>query len=39
MSDALFAAMTALAADDAVRVIVVTGGAPGYSCGTIRSLP
>ena len=30
MSDALFDAMTALAADDAVRVIVVTGGAPGY---------
>lgn len=30
MSDALFAALTALAADDTVRVIVVTGGAPGY---------
>jgi enoyl-CoA hydratase len=30
MSDALFDALTALAADDAVRVIVVTGGAPGY---------
>ena len=30
MSDALFAALSALAADDAVRVIVVTGGAPGY---------
>jgi enoyl-CoA hydratase/carnithine racemase len=30
MSDALFEALSALAADDAVRVIVVTGGAPGY---------
>ncbi len=30
MSDALFEALTALAADDTVRVIVVTGGAPGY---------
>ena len=30
MSDALLAAMTALAGDDAVRVVVVTGGAPGY---------
>jgi enoyl-CoA hydratase len=30
MSDALLDALTALAADDAVRVVVVTGGAPGY---------
>jgi enoyl-CoA hydratase len=30
MSDALFEALSALAADDAVRAIVVTGGAPGY---------
>jgi enoyl-CoA hydratase len=30
MSDALFAALTALAADNSVRAIVVTGGAPGY---------
>jgi enoyl-CoA hydratase len=30
MSDALLEAMTALAGDEAVRVIVVTGGAPGY---------
>ncbi|HJW41729.1 MAG TPA: enoyl-CoA hydratase/isomerase family protein [Rhizomicrobium sp.] len=30
MSDALFAALTALSADDGVRAIVVTGGAPGY---------
>ncbi len=30
MSDALFEALSALATDDAVRVIVVTGGAPGY---------
>ena len=30
MSDALLEAMTALATDDAVRVVVVTGGAPGY---------
>ena len=30
MSDALLAAMTALAGDEAVRVVVVTGGAPGY---------
>jgi enoyl-CoA hydratase len=30
MSDALFEALTALAADDMVRAIVVTGGAPGY---------
>jgi enoyl-CoA hydratase len=30
MSDALFEALTVLAADDAVRAIVVTGGAPGY---------
>ncbi len=30
MSDALFEALTALAADDAVRAVVVTGGAPGY---------
>jgi enoyl-CoA hydratase len=30
MSDALFDTLTALAGDDAVRVIVVTGGAPGY---------
>src|ERR1035441_4198310 len=30
MSDALLEAMTALAGDEAVRVLVVTGGAPGY---------
>ena len=30
MSDALLEAMTAFAADEAVRVVVVTGGAPGY---------
>ena len=30
MSNALLEAMTALSADDAVRVVVVTGGAPGY---------
>jgi enoyl-CoA hydratase len=30
MSDALFEAMRDLAANDAVRAIVVTGGAPGY---------
>src|SRR6476620_12430848 len=30
MSDALLETMTALAGDEAVRVIVVTGGAPGY---------
>jgi enoyl-CoA hydratase len=30
MSDALFEALTALAADASVRAIVVTGGAPGY---------
>ena len=30
MSDALFERLTKLASDDAVRVIVVTGGAPGY---------
>ncbi|HXC54522.1 MAG TPA: enoyl-CoA hydratase/isomerase family protein [Rhizomicrobium sp.] len=30
MSDALFEALTALAADESVRVVVVTGGAPGY---------
>ncbi len=30
LSDALLAVMTALAGDDAVRVVVVTGGAPGY---------
>lgn len=30
MSDALLQALTALADDDAVRVVVVTGGAPGY---------
>jgi enoyl-CoA hydratase/carnithine racemase len=30
MSDALFEALGALAADDTVRAIVVTGGAPGY---------
>ena len=30
MSDALFEALTALAADDSVRVVIVTGGAPGY---------
>jgi enoyl-CoA hydratase len=30
MSDALFEALTALATDDKVRAIVVTGGAPGY---------
>ena len=30
MSDALFETLTALAADDAVRVVIVTGGAPGY---------
>jgi len=30
MSAALCAAMTRLAADDAIRVIVLTGGAPGY---------
>jgi enoyl-CoA hydratase len=30
MSDALLETMTALAGDEAVRVVVVTGGAPGY---------
>ncbi len=30
MSDALLEALTALAGDDQVRVVVVTGGAPGY---------
>jgi len=30
MSDAILEAMTALAGDEAVRVVVVTGGAPGY---------
>jgi enoyl-CoA hydratase len=30
MSDALFEALSALAKDDKVRVVVVTGGAPGY---------
>ena len=30
MSDALFDALSALATDDKVRAIVVTGGAPGY---------
>src|ERR1700690_4446699 len=30
MSDALFEALSALAKDDEVRVVVVTGGAPGY---------
>jgi enoyl-CoA hydratase len=30
MSDALLEAMSALSADEAVRVVVVTGGAPGY---------
>ena len=30
MSDALLEVMTALAGNEAVRVIVVTGGAPGY---------
>jgi len=30
MADALFDALTAYAADDTVRAIVVTGGAPGY---------
>jgi enoyl-CoA hydratase/carnithine racemase len=30
MSNALLEALTALAGDDAVRVVVVTGGAPGY---------
>ena len=30
MSDALLGALTALADDRAVRVVVVTGGAPGY---------
>lgn len=30
MSDALFEALTQFAADDAVRVVIVTGGAPGY---------
>src|SRR5262245_226558 len=30
MSDALLAALTALESDDSVRVVVVTGGAPGY---------
>ena len=30
MSDALFEALSALATDNKVRVIVVTGGAPGY---------
>jgi enoyl-CoA hydratase len=30
MSDALLAAVTALAGDDTVRVVVITGGAPGY---------
>src|SRR5471032_1206508 len=29
-SDALLEALTQLAADDAVRVVIVTGGAPGY---------
>jgi enoyl-CoA hydratase/carnithine racemase len=30
MSDALFETLSALATDDTVRVVVVTGGAPGY---------
>jgi enoyl-CoA hydratase/carnithine racemase len=30
MSDALFEALSKLATDDAVRVVIVTGGAPGY---------
>jgi enoyl-CoA hydratase len=30
MSDVLLEAVTTLAADDAVRVVVITGGAPGY---------
>jgi len=30
MSDALFEALTKLAADDTVRAVIVTGGAPGY---------
>ena len=30
MGDALLAALTALTDDQAVRVVVVTGGAPGY---------
>jgi enoyl-CoA hydratase len=30
MSDALFDTLTKLASDDGVRVVVVTGGAPGY---------
>jgi enoyl-CoA hydratase len=30
MGDALLEAMTAFAGDDAVRVVVLTGGAPGY---------
>ena len=30
MSDALLEALTAFANDEAVRVVVVTGGAPGY---------
>jgi enoyl-CoA hydratase len=30
MSDALFDALSSLAVDDKVRVVVVTGGAPGY---------
>jgi enoyl-CoA hydratase len=30
MSNALLEAMTALSSDEAVRVVVVTGGAPGY---------
>lgn len=30
MSDALFEALSAVAADAAVRVVIVTGGAPGY---------
>jgi enoyl-CoA hydratase len=30
MSDALFETLSALATDDKVRVVIVTGGAPGY---------
>src|SRR5882724_5703710 len=30
VGDALHSALQAVAADDAVRVVVVTGGAPGY---------
>src|SRR5215472_7344347 len=30
MSDALFDTLSALAADNKVRVVIVTGGAPGY---------